>query len=234
MRQAAGVRDRRLHRSRRHARGPRRALLIGYYEGGRLVFSGKVGTGFTHKLAVDLRGARSHRAEGVALHAPAARTAGAQRALGETAIWCARWSSPSGRPTARSGIPRSRVCARTRRPAQVTRETPASADPPPSPASRRRCTGEGAPRPGSRRRRHHASGSRGVSRPEADQARYRALLRVNRPLDRSARRRPAADARAMSRGAWRRVLLHEAFEGVGAAGAPARTGSRRRRSSANT
>ena len=31
------------------------ALLVGYYEGDRLVFSGKVGTGFTHKLAVDLR-----------------------------------------------------------------------------------------------------------------------------------------------------------------------------------
>jgi bifunctional non-homologous end joining protein LigD len=31
------------------------ALLIGYYEGDRLVFCGKVGTGFTHKLASDLR-----------------------------------------------------------------------------------------------------------------------------------------------------------------------------------
>jgi bifunctional non-homologous end joining protein LigD len=31
------------------------ALLIGYYEGDRLVFSGKVGTGFTQKLALDLR-----------------------------------------------------------------------------------------------------------------------------------------------------------------------------------
>jgi bifunctional non-homologous end joining protein LigD len=31
------------------------ALLIGYYEDGRLVFSGKVGTGFTQKLALDLR-----------------------------------------------------------------------------------------------------------------------------------------------------------------------------------
>jgi bifunctional non-homologous end joining protein LigD len=31
------------------------ALLIGYYEQGRLVFSGKVGTGFTQKLALDLR-----------------------------------------------------------------------------------------------------------------------------------------------------------------------------------
>lgn len=31
------------------------ALLIGYYEGGSLVFSGKVGTGFSHKVAVDLR-----------------------------------------------------------------------------------------------------------------------------------------------------------------------------------
>ena len=31
------------------------ALLIGYYEGDRLVFCGKVGTGFTHKLALELR-----------------------------------------------------------------------------------------------------------------------------------------------------------------------------------
>ena len=38
------------------------ALLIGYYEGERLVFSGKVGTGFTHKLALELR-ARLNRIE---------------------------------------------------------------------------------------------------------------------------------------------------------------------------
>ena len=38
------------------------ALLIGYYEGDRLVFSGKVGTGFTHKLALELR-ARLERIE---------------------------------------------------------------------------------------------------------------------------------------------------------------------------
>jgi bifunctional non-homologous end joining protein LigD len=31
------------------------ALLIGYYEGGRLIFCGKVGTGFTHKMTLDLR-----------------------------------------------------------------------------------------------------------------------------------------------------------------------------------
>ena len=31
------------------------ALLIGFYEGDRLVFCGKVGTGFTHKLALELR-----------------------------------------------------------------------------------------------------------------------------------------------------------------------------------
>ena len=31
------------------------ALLIGYYDKGRLVFSGKVGTGFTQKLATELR-----------------------------------------------------------------------------------------------------------------------------------------------------------------------------------
>jgi len=38
------------------------ALLIGYYEGDRLVFCGKVGTGFTHKLALELR-ARVERIE---------------------------------------------------------------------------------------------------------------------------------------------------------------------------
>jgi bifunctional non-homologous end joining protein LigD len=38
------------------------ALLIGYYDGDRLVFCGKVGTGFTHKLAIDLR-ARLDRIE---------------------------------------------------------------------------------------------------------------------------------------------------------------------------
>jgi bifunctional non-homologous end joining protein LigD len=31
------------------------ALLIGYYSGGKLVSSGKVGTGFSHKVALDLR-----------------------------------------------------------------------------------------------------------------------------------------------------------------------------------
>ena len=38
------------------------ALLIGYYEGDRLVFCGKVGTGFTHKAALELR-ARLDRLE---------------------------------------------------------------------------------------------------------------------------------------------------------------------------
>jgi bifunctional non-homologous end joining protein LigD len=38
------------------------ALLIGYYESDRLVFCGKVGTGFTHKLALELR-ARLERVE---------------------------------------------------------------------------------------------------------------------------------------------------------------------------
>ena len=31
------------------------ALLVGQYDGGRLVFSGRVGTGFSHALAIDLR-----------------------------------------------------------------------------------------------------------------------------------------------------------------------------------
>ena len=38
------------------------ALLIGYYDSGQLVFCGKVGTGFTHKLALELR-ARLERIE---------------------------------------------------------------------------------------------------------------------------------------------------------------------------
>ena len=31
------------------------ALLVGYYDGDRLVFAGKVGTGFAHKTALELR-----------------------------------------------------------------------------------------------------------------------------------------------------------------------------------
>ena len=31
------------------------ALLVGYYEGGRLMYAGKVGTGYSHKLLVELR-----------------------------------------------------------------------------------------------------------------------------------------------------------------------------------
>ena len=38
------------------------ALLIGYYEGERLVFCGKVGTGFTHKMTLEMR-ARLDRIE---------------------------------------------------------------------------------------------------------------------------------------------------------------------------
>src|SRR5207253_1854079 len=31
------------------------ALLVGYYDGGRLAYAGKVGTGYTHDLLLDLR-----------------------------------------------------------------------------------------------------------------------------------------------------------------------------------
>ena len=58
------------------------ALLIGYYEGDRLVFCGKVGTGFTHKLAVELR-ARLDRLE----RKTSAFTPPPAGALGRNAHW---------------------------------------------------------------------------------------------------------------------------------------------------
>jgi len=58
------------------------ALLIGYYEGERLVFSGKVGTGFSHKVALDLR-AKLERIE----HKTSPFTPAPPGALGRRAHW---------------------------------------------------------------------------------------------------------------------------------------------------
>jgi bifunctional non-homologous end joining protein LigD len=58
------------------------ALLIGYYEGERLVFAGKVGTGFTQAMAVDLR----RRLDGMLLKAPAFETP-PPRAIARRAHW---------------------------------------------------------------------------------------------------------------------------------------------------
>ena len=60
------------------------ALLIGYYEQDRLVFAGKVGTGFTHAVAVDLR----RRLDAIARSRPAFDPAPGG-ALGRRAHWVA-------------------------------------------------------------------------------------------------------------------------------------------------
>jgi bifunctional non-homologous end joining protein LigD len=109
------------------------ALLIGYYEGDRLVFSGKVGTGFTHKLAVDLRGKLDRIEQKVSPFTPPP-----PGPLGRNAHWVkpdlvcevvfTEWTTDG-----KIRHPSFQGLRADKKPSQVMRETPASADPPPSP-----------------------------------------------------------------------------------------------------
>ena len=54
MHSRAGIRDRRLHLPSNDIYGVG-ALLLGYYEGGKLIYAGRTGTGFTRKIHADLR-----------------------------------------------------------------------------------------------------------------------------------------------------------------------------------
>src|SRR5258705_13434008 len=109
------------------------SLLIVYFEGDRLVFWRKVGTGFTYKLAVDLRGKLDRIEKKVSPFRPP--PAGP---LGRNAHWVkpdlvcevvfTEWTKDG-----KIRHPSFQGLRADKKPAQVTRETPASADPPPSP-----------------------------------------------------------------------------------------------------
>src|SRR5215471_11503362 len=105
------------------------ALLIGYYEGDRLVFCGKVGTGFTHQLAVDLR-ARLDRIE----QKTSPFTPPPPGWLGRNAHWVkpdlvcevvfTEWTSDG-----KIRHPSFQGLRADKDPRQITRETPVIADP---------------------------------------------------------------------------------------------------------
>jgi len=86
-------------------------LLVGYYDADRLVFAGKVGTGFTAAAARELRTTVNAMETKECPFSPPP-----SGWLGRHAHWCdRRWwqkpSSPSGRMRARFGIHPFRACA---------------------------------------------------------------------------------------------------------------------------
>jgi bifunctional non-homologous end joining protein LigD len=94
------------------------SLVLGYYEDGKLVHAGRVGTGWSHKLSRSLREAIEE------LHAPKPTAGRFRRAPtkacgGRSRSWCVRSSSAAGRPTGSSGKGRSRGCGKTSRPRRL-------------------------------------------------------------------------------------------------------------------
>jgi bifunctional non-homologous end joining protein LigD len=108
------------------------ALLIGYFEGDRLVFSGKVGTGFTHKGALELRAKLDRIEQKVSPFTPP--PAGA---LGRHAHWVkpdlvcevvfTEWTSDG-----KIRHPSFQGLRADKTPKDVSREKPVAPDPPPS------------------------------------------------------------------------------------------------------
>ena len=94
------------------------ALLIGYYDGGDLVYAGKVGTGFDEATLRNLH----ERLSGIERDAPPF-TRGLvrerERAHGYTPSWWPRSGSASGRATASCATRATKACAPTRSPATL-------------------------------------------------------------------------------------------------------------------
>ena len=104
------------------------ALLVGYYdEDGRLRYAGKVGTGYTREVLLDLR--RRSRRAGSGCQSLRRRRAAARRgaSTGSSRGWSPRSPSPSGPRTACSASRDSRDSAPTRSASECRRERPAPA-----------------------------------------------------------------------------------------------------------
>jgi bifunctional non-homologous end joining protein LigD len=138
------------------------ALLVGYYEGGRLVYAGKVGTGYTQQMLADLRA----RLDAIAAPAPPFEPAPPR-------VWTGprrHWVKPElvaevafGEWTAEGRLrhPSFQGLRLDKRPTDVVRERPAGAAvtsragaPPPPPGAPRsgRASRRGRPRPPRRAR----------------------------------------------------------------------------------
>ena len=100
------------------------ALLVGYYEGDRLRYAGKVGTGYTREVLLDLRQpVRRAGPEGQPLRRRASRRS-ARPSTGSSPSWWPRSPSPSGRRTACSASRGTRGSGPTRRPASAAASGP--------------------------------------------------------------------------------------------------------------
>jgi len=101
------------------------ALLIGYYEGDRLVFCGKVGTGFTHKAAIELRARLDRLEQNTCPFVPPPPSAVARRAHWvKPALVCevefTEWTSDG-----KIRHPSFQGLRADKKPTEVTREKPA-------------------------------------------------------------------------------------------------------------
>ena len=88
------------------------ALLVGVYEGDRLRYAGKVGTGFSQRVLTQLR-ARLEAIEVPVSPFGTDRFPNVRR-TGSARSWWPRCASPSGRPTGGCATPPSRAYATTR------------------------------------------------------------------------------------------------------------------------
>ena len=135
----AGVRHRRLHRPAalpRRPRGPPGRLLSD--DGKRLVYAGKVGTGYTRETLLDLRRRLDHLERPKAPFDEGDPPAGPATSTGSGRSWWPRSPSPSGRRTGCCGSRASRGCGPTR-----SRGT-AAASGPATPERRQRSGGDHA------------------------------------------------------------------------------------------
>ena len=94
------------------------SLLIGYFDRGKLVYAGSVGTGWSVQLGRSIM-ARSCGSAGTAPHSLPFQGRMRRTPIGPSQGSSVKSSSRLGRGTAGRGIHRSRACARTRLPSSV-------------------------------------------------------------------------------------------------------------------
>ena len=128
------------------------ALLIGFYEEGRLVFSGKVGTGFSHTVALDLRRRLDALEQDASPFDPPPRGVLARRAhwVKPSLVCNVAFTEWTGDGKIRH--PSFQGLRADKKPAQVKRERPASVEPTATAAAPRtkrtaRSAGEASARP---------------------------------------------------------------------------------------
>ena len=111
------------------------ALLIGYYDADRLVFCGKVGTGFTHKAVLDLRGRLDRIEQKTCPFTPLGRNAHWVKPLLVCEVVFTEWTSDG-----KIRHPSFQGLRADKDPKQITREKPVEIQAPVARASKPRAT----------------------------------------------------------------------------------------------